>query len=251
MDRTQEEIYEIFRVCLLAGKIMLMSGAETYRVEDTMSRIAASCGFDESHSFVTPTAIVFSIDGMELTKLIRISERSTDLRKVDLVNSISRSMSSKTLTVQDAHKRLKEIEAENLAYPLWLQFLAAAISSGCFVIIFLGKWIDFLPGCIAGGIGFLCTDYLHRTIRIRFFAEFIASIVIGLIAYSMILIGVGQQIDKIIIGAVMPLVPGLAITNALRDLMAGHLFSGVSKGAEAFLTSFAIGSGIAIVLTIF
>ncbi|MNJ01474.1 hypothetical protein D3C73_1611210 [compost metagenome] len=57
--------------------------------------------------------------------------------------------------------------------------------------------------------------------------------------------------DKIIIGSVMPLVPGLLITNAVRDLMAGHLVSGLSKGADAFLTSFAIGTGIGLVLSLF
>lgn len=64
-------------------------------------------------------------------------------------------------------------------------------------------------------------------------------------------LGIGIDLDKIIIGSVMPLVPGLHITNAVRDLMAGHLVAGLSKGAEAFLTAFAIGSGIAIVLSIY
>ena len=61
--------------------------------------------------------------------------------------------------------------------------------------------------------------------------------------------GYGTDLDQIIIGGVMPLVPGLLITNAVRDLMAGHFTSGMSKGAEAFLTAFAIGSGIALVLS--
>jgi uncharacterized membrane protein YjjP (DUF1212 family) len=57
----------------------------------------------------------------------------------------------------------------------------------------------------------------------------------------------GYQMDKIIIGSVMPLVPGLLITNAVRDLIAGHFVSALSKGAEAFLTSSSIGTGIAII----
>ena len=82
------------------------------------------------------------------------------------------------------------------------------------------------------------------------FAEFTASLVIGLLSALLVASGLGTQIDKIIIGSVMPLVPGLSITNAVRDLMAGHLLSGLSKGAEAFLTAFAIGAGIAIVFTL-
>jgi uncharacterized membrane protein YjjP (DUF1212 family) len=70
---------------------------------------------------------------------------------------------------------------------------------------------------------------------------------IGFLSFLFVKIGLGHQLDKIIIGSVMSLVPGLLVTNAVRDLMAGHLVSGLSKGAEAFLTAFAIGSGIAIV----
>jgi uncharacterized membrane protein YjjP (DUF1212 family) len=77
----------------------------------------------------------------------------------------------------------------------------------------------------------------------------LASFIIGLLSFFFVKIGAGQQLDKIIIGSVMTLVPGLLVTNAVRDLMAGHLVSGLSKGAEALLTAFAIGSGIAVVLS--
>lgn len=82
MGNQVEQTYEIMEVCLLAGKIMLQSGAETYRVEDTMMRMARF-GIEHTHSYVTPTGIIFSAEGSEptKTKLIRISERSTDLKK--------------------------------------------------------------------------------------------------------------------------------------------------------------------------
>jgi uncharacterized membrane protein YjjP (DUF1212 family) len=243
--------YEIIEVCLLAGKIMLQSGAETYRVEDTMTRIAASFGIHHSHSFVTPTGIIFSIDGIEPTKLVRISERSTDLQKVTLVNSISRNISNGETQLKEAYQKLREIEIEPHAYPIWLQLLAASVASGCFLIMFQGDWKDFLPACLAGGAGLACLLYFNRLIEIKFFAEFSASLIIGLVSLLLVTIGIGHELDKIIIGSVMPLVPGLLITNAIRDLMAGHLVSGISKGAEAFLTAFAIGTGIAAVLSMF
>jgi uncharacterized membrane protein YjjP (DUF1212 family) len=93
-------------------------------------------------------------------------------------------------------------------------------------------------------MGFSCLLYLHWLLEVRFFAEFIASLVVGLVAMFFVQIGVGSNLDTIIIGAVMPLVPGLLITNAARDLIAGHLVSGLSKGADAGLTALAIGAGI-------
>ncbi|WP_153122787.1 threonine/serine exporter family protein [Peribacillus tepidiphilus] len=247
----QQLKYDIMEVCLLAGKILLQNGAETYRVEDTMMRIAASYGIPVSHSFVTPTGIIFSIETDEptKTKLIRISDRTTDLLKVTMVNRISRRISEGKLTVKEAYDQLVQLESSKMSFSIKTQLLAAAISSGCFLIMFRGGWEDFLPAMITGGLGFLSFILFHSYMSIKFFSEFLASMLIGLLAFVFVQTGYGTELDKIIIGSVMPLVPGLLITNAVRDLMAGHLLSGLSKGAEAFLTSFAIGGGIAVVLT--
>ena len=251
MKNQATDTYEIMEVCLLAGKIMLQNGAETYRVEDTMMRIAVSYGIHESHSYVTPTGIFFSTDGTEPTKLIRISERTTDLQKVTMVNSISRSISEGRISCKEAYQMLKEIGDANLAYPIPIQIAAASIASGCFLIMFQGSWHDFLPALVSGGVGVAALLYFHHLVQIKFFAEFLSSFIIGLVSFIFVVSGMGSELDKIIIGSVMPLVPGLLITNAVRDLMAGHLVSGLSKGAEAFLTAFAIGTGIAVVISFF
>ncbi|GGE29368.1 membrane protein [Pullulanibacillus camelliae] len=245
MKEQSQRINEIIDVCLLAGDIMLKSGAETYRVEDTMTRIAAAFDDRASQCFVMPTGIIFSIDGTDPTKLIRVSERSTDLQKVADVNHVSRKISSGELSLKEAYLQLKAIEKAELTYSIWQRILSASIASGCFLIMFKGGWFDFLPACVAGGLGFAGLVYFHRLIQLKFFAEFLASLIIGVLAVGLTHFGLGHEMDKIIIGSVMPLVPGLLITNAIRDLMAGHLVSGLSKGAEAFLTAFAIGMGIA------
>lgn len=226
---------------------MLQSGAETSRIEDTMWRIANA--FDANHAQVhaTPTGIIFAIDETEPTNFVRIMKRSTDLHKVTLVNSISRSISNGELSLLEAGEQLKDIDRQALVYPKYIQILAAALVSACFTIMFEGSWVDFVPALIVGGTGFSALIYFHQIVSIRFFSEFLTSIIIGLFAYLFIILGLGDELDKIIIGAVMPLVPGLLITNAIRDLMAGHLVSGLSKGAESFLTAFAIGAGVAVV----
>lgn len=241
---------EITKVCILAGKIMLQSGAETYRVEDTMIRMALAFGVVNAQSHVTPTAIMFSMGETEPTNFVRIVERSTDLNKVTLVNSISRNITNGALSLENASEELKVIEKQTHAYPIYLQILAAALVSGCFTIMFKGQWIDFIPAFIVGGTGYSAIIFFHRGVEIRFFAEFLASLLIGFFSYFFIYIDFGLELDKIIIGSVMPMVPGLLITNAVRDLMAGHLVSGLSKSAEAFLTAFAIGAGVAVVFLI-
>lgn len=250
MENQENENWKIIEVCLIAGKIMLENGAETYRVEDTMMRIAASFGIPHSHSFVIPTGIIFSLDRTEHTKLVRITDRQTDLRKVTMVNHISRLISKGELTASEAYPLLKQVENSHLAYPIVWQITAASLASGCFLIMFQGSWYDFLPAIISGGLGFTAAVYLHKLVQIKFFAESLASFIVGILSFLFVNTGLGQELDKIIIGSVMPLVPGLLITNAVRDLMAGHLMAGLSKGAEAFLTALAIGTGIAIVFSL-
>lgn len=238
----------IARVCTLAGKIMLKCGAETYRVEDTMNRIASAYGLRNAQSFVTPTGINFSTGFADPSNTIRVSGRTTDLHKIAEVNSISRKIDEGELDAIEAFRLLKEIEKSELAFPEWMQIIAAALLSGCFAIMFDGTWPDFLPACVAGGVGYAVVLATASMIDVRLIADFFGSFVIAILAVVFIKTGLGAEMDKIIIGAVMPLVPGLLITNAVRDLMAGHLLSGMSKGVEAVLTAFAIGSGVAIIL---
>lgn len=127
-SNTNTTYYEIVDLCLLAGKIMLQNGAETYRVEDTMTRMAASLGFPGAHSYVTPTVIMFTTNRTEPVKLYRIAERTTDLQKVSEVNDISRRLNERQITAEEARTRLGEVDDAAHAYPVWLQIIAAALT---------------------------------------------------------------------------------------------------------------------------
>ena len=234
---------------LLAGRIMMESGAETYRVEDTMLRMARSQNMMDAQSYVTPTGIIFSLGKTQPTRITSISTRITDLHRIVLVNNVSRKLTSKIITLQQAYDELKKIETTNYFLPILLQVLAASIASSCFLMMFKGIFTDIPAAFVAGGLGLYIVTVIHNITRVKFFSEFLAAVAVGLVASAAVHLGWGTQVDKIIIGSVMPLVPGLLITNAVRDLMAGHFTAGMAKGAEAFLTAFAIGSGIALVLS--
>ncbi|MFD2760956.1 threonine/serine exporter family protein [Lentibacillus juripiscarius] len=237
----------IAKVSMLAGKIMLESGAETYRVEDTMNRIGQAFGLENVQSYATPTGINFSADFADVTNFIRIQNRATDLHKIAAVNSISRAITAEEISINEALGKLNDVDQAQLTFPYWMQIIAAAFVSGSFAIMFGGTWPDFIPAFVAGGVGYAAMVGAGKLVEVSFVAHFIASFILGLLAMLFIANGYGASLDKVIIGAVMPLVPGLHITNAVRDLMAGHLVAGVSKGVESVLTAFAIGAGVAVV----
>ncbi|ATP38838.1 hypothetical protein CSE16_01735 [Solibacillus sp. R5-41] len=234
---------------LLAGRIMMESGAETYRVQDTMLRMARSQNMMDTQSYVTPTGIIFSLGRTQPTRITSISTRITDLHRIALVNNVSRKLTSQMITLERAYDELKKIQKTNYFLPILLQVLAASIASSCFLFLFKGLFSDIPTAFVAGGMGLYIVTIIHNMTRVKFFSEFLAAVSVGVVASLSVYFGFGTEVDKIIIGSVMPLVPGLLITNAVRDLMAGHFIAGMAKGAEAFLTAFAIGSGIALVLS--
>lgn len=247
MDKLQHDEFAI-DCFLLAGRIMMESGAETYRVEDTMLRMARSQNMNDAQTYATPTGIIFSLGKTQPTRITSISSRVTDLHRVALVNSVSRKLTSHIITLEEAYDELNKIQKTNYFLPIFLQVLAASLASISFLILFGGQWSDMPAAFLAGGAGHYVVAIAQRLTKVKFFSEFVATLVVGTIASIAQYIGYGTEIDKIIIGSVMPLVPGLLITNAIRDLMAGHFTAGMAKGAEAFLTAFAIGAGIALVM---
>ncbi|PTG79989.1 hypothetical protein BU657_03180 [Staphylococcus chromogenes] len=242
---------KVLDVVLLAGKVLLESGAETYRVEDTMGRIAASFGLDDTYAFVTSTAIMFSLNDRTNTRLVRVRERTTDLEKIAIANNVSRKISQNKITLDEAKTELIHLEQSSLQFSFIVKFLSAAIASGFFLFMFGGVAHDFIYAVMAGAGAFLTFDLVQRYIQIKFFSEFISSMVVIAVAASFTKLGMTVNQDIITIAGVMPLVPGILITNAIRDLMAGELLAGMSRGVEAALTAFAIGAGVAVVLIIF
>ncbi|OIJ14450.1 hypothetical protein BKP35_06770 [Anaerobacillus arseniciselenatis] len=245
---------EMMDICLLAGEIMLTYGAETYRVEETLERMAKAANLKNVHSFVTTTGIFISFEENghgDVMQMIRVDDRYHDLNKVALVNQVSREFVIGEITSEEAHDKLKDIYRTPLNYPIWLIHFASGIAGGGFSYLFGGGIKDTLPAFIAGVTASVFLIEVEKYLKVKFFAEFIAAFVGGTVAIALVFLGIGTNLNQIIIGTLMPLVPGVPLTNAVRDLMSGDLVAGVSRGAEATITSLSIATGIALSITLF
>ncbi|GAK04888.1 hypothetical protein JCM19037_3343 [Geomicrobium sp. JCM 19037] len=244
----------LIELCLTAGKLMLMYGAETYRVEDTMKRMAVAGGMRDVNSFVTTTGIFLSgmlDDDDDVMQMIRIVDRFQDLSKVTEVNHLSREFVSGSMTIQEARAELKRIEKQPMNYPLWLIYLASAVGGGAFSYLIGNSMFDMLPASIGGLVSTLALVLFQHYLQAKFFSEYLAAFFGGITALILVHSGFGTNLDQIIIGSVIPLVPGVPLTNSVRDLMAGDLISGLARGAEAALTSLSIAAGVATAVSLF
>lgn len=240
----------LLETCLLAGKIMMENGSEVYRVEDTMNRIAANAGEADSISYVTATGIFMGLRSSHYVQVENVHDRVINLEKIVAVNRLSREYAAKSLSLIELHHALKAVNSTTPSFSFPLQVLSAGVVSSTLMIIFGGGWIDFLPTFFIGSIGFMIAIWVKKRIDIRFLDMFCASLVIGSLSILAVHFQVAVNVDNLIIGAVMPLVPGVAITNSFRDILAGHLISGMARGTEAIFTAAAIGVGIATIFTL-
>lgn len=241
----------IIDTCILAGKIMLENGSEVYRVEDLITRIAENAGEKNSVCYITATGIFVGFRSSSYTQLENVTERNINLEKVSAVNELSRRFATKELTLEELYQRLSTITTDAPTFSVPLQILAAGIVSCTLMYIFGGSWQDFAATFVIGMIGFSITLLIKKWIDIAYLDDFVAAFSIGFLAYLAVTFHLAQSIDNIIIGAVMPLVPGVAITNSFRDILAGHLISGTARFTEAIFVAGSIGIGIAIVFKLF
>lgn len=243
----------LLNLALDAGEIMMTSGAETHRVEDTMERILSVGGNNLPEAVALSTMLIVSIHSPlagSLTMTRKVPNRSIDFQKICLINSLSRKFVTGKMTLEEAYQELATIYRQPF-FPSLLTRACYGIASGAFTLMFSGDYADGLVALLAGTMlgtfmGFLSKKNTPYFLNSLFGGVFAATF--ALLFYTM---GLGTHYDIVIVGSIMPLLPGVTITNAIRDTMEGNMLSGISKIIEAILVAIAVAGGVGFVLSIY
>ena len=250
---SQAQHERILNFAVSIGELMLKSGAETYRVEDTITRILNVHAFKRVDTFVVPTGIMVTIEGETFslyTKVARVKNRSNRLDRIERLNQLSRDYVGGKLTLEEGLDKLEEIRLAP-GYSPRMVILWIGISCSFFAVMFHAGVLEFILSFFIGlGVGFLQYRLGEKQI-VNFFSLFISSSFLGFITmFCKFIFGDKINIDPIIIGCIMPLLPGLAFTTAVRDAIGDELISGITRGAEALLAATTLAAGIGISLSI-
>ena len=240
----------ILLLAVKAGEIMMKAGAEIYRVEDTITRICKACGIESVDVFAMPTGIFVTLDNGDEedsthTYVRRINSSETDLNKISRVNDFSRTFTTTDMTVEEGMEVLDEIEKER-KYPVGVRVACASLAAGSFSVLFGGNAIDFCLAFIIGAFCYAMSRALSH-LDINFFIRGLCCCAAAAFSALIAAASIGSaDYDMIIAGCIMLFVPGVAITNSIRDFLSGDMVSGLGRMAEAFLTavSLAVGAGI-------
>ena len=130
-------------------------------------------------------------------------------------------------------------------YPFWVIALCAIVTSVAFTLLLGGGVYDCLFAAFYGVLQVVFL-FLNRIIRInRFILNMITAFFVALMTEMLVLVPklpINQEL--LIAGSIMPMLPGVALTNALRDTLQGDYMSGTVRTIEAFMVAISIGIGI-------
>ncbi len=243
---------DVLGFALSLGELMLINGAETYRVEDTVLRICNSRGFNHINVFASPTVIIISdykFDGFSFMKSIK--NRSIDLYKISLLNDFSRKFVNNSQI--DMKKAIEEVDKINStsSYSNFTQYISTGIGSAFFAGLVEGNDIPTFVATFFTSI--LAVKIYNKIIdlsTIPAFACLISSSFIAFIGVILSQLNIISTPTMLVVGSIMPLLPGVSFIKGIRDLISGDLMSGVARAFDAVVIAVSIASGVGIMLDI-
>ena len=237
----------LMETALLAGEILLVSGAETYRVEDTMCHILKTGELENIDALALMTGIVVTLNDEDMeqpiTMVRSINRRSTNMNNIIKVNEISRQYCAGKISLEEASKQLKCVKEK--LYTRTIFNIATALVATGFAMMFGGNFIDVSVTLVLG----FWLAFCIMVANIKKINGLLLDIVscAGISFFTMCAqkyLVPGLNVDITIVSALMPIVPGVAITNAIRDTLQGDYLSGCARVLEAFLKAATIAIGI-------
>ena len=226
------------------GEQMLISGAEVHRVEESIKRMALSFGAVRVDVFIITSSMVVTVFDSEKsqTQTRRITSISTDFEKLHHLNALSRKICEGNLSEDEMQKEYRKIKVSK-PYPFLVECFCYALIAGAFTLFFGGGVLEMLVSLIIGATVRVGILFSKKAITNKIFSKFCSATIATALAYLALKLSLIPDVDKVIIGNIMTLIPGIGLTNALRDLFTGDSIAGLLRSIEAVLIALAIAAG--------
>ena len=224
---------------------MVISGAEVARTEYSVRRICKSFGAVRTEALSITTSLIVTVYYDEygsVTQTRRVDKFAYNMDRLEKMNELSREICDKKLSIEDGRKRFSELMAEKY-YSFHSQIFFFMLVAFTFTLFFGGSIKDALVSSFIA-ILFKYIDEFARKIEINKFIPIVASSLLGgFLAIMAVRAGLADSVGKVSIGDVMLLIPGIMLTNSLRDMFGGDTITGGIRFIEASLIAIMIAVG--------
>lgn len=236
---------EITDIALSVGEILLSNGSENYRIETSINKICEAYGLI-SEVILTSNGILLLVEDSNLNKytsIRKVKEKCVDLYKIELINSFSRKITKAPMTYEEAKKTIDEIRNAP-TFTFRVRTFASCMTGFIYTLFFNGTFLDALTSILVCLITYIVFEKMNKLGFIQFIDYYIAGIIIGLLSVLGNFFFPEINKNNVITGSIMILVPGVILTNSIKDMLYGDYSSGASKFFEAALIIAAVGCGV-------
>lgn len=243
IDRSRDALVAVI---LDIGEVLLCAGGEVNRVEDTIKRIGTAYKFTRVDIFTINNMIALTVhdtDGRIITQTRRITSTSVDLEKVARANALSRSICAKPISTAELKLQIDDIAQNTITYPRWVRYMAYLIAATAFTVFFGGGAPEAVASAVTSLVLCLAVETSTKLRVQPIIAILLNSIIMTAFIAALTAAGRWASFDKIIMGNIMLLIPGLGLTTSIRDLITGDTISGLMGICDALLRAFAIAVG--------
>ncbi len=255
---TEREQRLLVSRALDVGERMLLSGGEVSRVEDTISRILKSYGAARVEvftilSFISLTAVFDEEHFVTENRRVSIVAYSNDFTRLEELNALSRQVCREHMPLEELTKRLADMDRppkRKAARELYL-LLGYLLSGVGFAAFFGGSPLDAAGAGLCCAVVWFLNWFFKRGALQRLFHAFSVSFIAGALCYVVILLGLGEHPGQMMMAVIMVLIPGIAITNAMREVLISDTISGILRLVEATLIASAVAFGFALAMYVF
>ncbi len=250
MNKTSDESSRVFDCAVDAGRILLSCGAEIYRAQETMERIVQAFGCSSKDFFVMINGIIATIktrEGKIYTRILNVPISGITLDKIEEVNRLSREIERQHLSIDEVEARLSAIKQEP-DNKLRTNLLAAGIGSACFTFMITPSLPDSLAAGLAGLLVQLALTGFGRFKISKIVTNIICGFIAVMVCTLLRLAGIEGVLSHMVLGAVMPLIPGVPLVLGIRELMADCYLSGIIRLLDTVLILCGIGIGVYLAL---
>lgn len=250
-DETLAESYADIVLCtaLDIGEHLLKNGAEVSRVEDTIERICFAYGAAHVESFAITTLIVASVrmqDGEFSEQMRHVKTSAMNLYRVEKLNNISRQICQDNISVSEARELIEKYK-RGKPYPEFIQIIGQILVVFGFTLFFGGNWFDSLAAAIIALVVALVSR-IDLPFNKGNLQVIVRSFIAGALSEISVNIGLAQNLDCVLIGTIMMLIPGLALGTAVYDIFNGNLISGMMRAMQCLVVAIFIAIGYAAAL---
>jgi uncharacterized membrane protein YjjP (DUF1212 family) len=249
----QECTNELCELALDIGECLLKNGAEINRIEDTISRICCSAGAQDTEVFCIIKAIVMTVkkaDGTTYSSSKRITSTESNFKRIEKLNSLSRNICEGKLSLEAARNKFERIKS-GYECPFFKKFIGYLVFASSCAVYFGGSWLDALMTVPAAIFMALYNRALKERGINRAVYNFIACFLSGIIIILLSLTSLPIHISSVITGTLMILIPGIALSSSIEDLLLGDTTSGILNICESILAAVSIALGYGLALKMF